>query len=113
MLSLGGALILVAIWFVFLFGSQPECFNSFEIAIHSISYALSPSESGTRFFIYVLSSIVMCIMCAVLLLTTKKAKLAMWLVIIHSIAAMFIYTWSLVVAIAMPLVYFNKVVKNA
>ncbi|KZY66790.1 MULTISPECIES: hypothetical protein [unclassified Oleiphilus] len=112
-LSLLGAVALIAIWWVFLFSARPDCLDSVQLAISSAKYALSPSESGSWLFIFTLVSIFACILTGLILLFGKQKNLAMYLIAIHAVAAAFIYTWSLVVAIALPLIYLGKVQKNA
>ena len=108
-LSLLGAVALGVIWWVFLFSARPDCLDSIELAINSARYALSPSESGTWLFVYTLVSIVICITTSLILLYGQQKKFAMYLIASHALAALFVYTWSLILAIALPLIYIGKV----
>jgi ABC-type Na+ efflux pump permease subunit len=112
-LSFLGALALIAIWLVFLFAARPDCLDSFQLAIASAKYALSPSESGSWLFVFTLASIFTCFAAGLILFFGKQKNIAMYLIATHAVVAMFIYTWSLVLAIALPLIYFGKVHKNA
>ncbi|WP_049721737.1 hypothetical protein [Gilvimarinus polysaccharolyticus] len=111
-LSLLSAAALIAIWWVFLFSARPDCLDSIPLAIDSAKYALSPTESGSWLFVFTLGSIVTCIVTSLALLFGKKKRIAMYVIATHSVMALFIYTWSLVLVIALPLVYFAKVYKN-
>ena len=112
-LSLLGAAALLAIWWVFLFAARPDCFDSLELVVSSAKFVLSPSEPGSWLFWSTLVSIVTCIATALLLFFGKQKVSAMYFIAMHAAVAFFIYTWSLFVAIALPLIYFNKVRKNA
>tara|TARA_Y100000296_G_C5103764_1_gene221414 strand:+ start:395 stop:754 length:360 start_codon:yes stop_codon:yes gene_type:complete len=111
-LSLLGAVVLIAIWWIFLFSARPDCLDSFQLAIDSAKYALSPNESGSWLFVSTLVSIVICISASLILFFGRQKGVAMYLIAAHAVVALFIYTWSLVVVIALPLSYFGKV-KNA
>ncbi|MGH1374126.1 MAG: hypothetical protein ACRBBW_18945 [Cellvibrionaceae bacterium] len=112
-LSLLGAAVLIAIWWVFLFAARPDCLDSLQLALDSAQYALSPSESGSWLFILTLMSIVTCIATSLILYFGKRKRIAMYLIATHSLIAIFIHTWSLVLAIALPFIYFGKVQENA
>ncbi len=112
-LTLFGAIILICIWWVFLFAARPECAESIDLAISSAKYALTPSESGTWLFVYTIISIAICLICSAILFTGRVARGVMYIIAGHALASLFIYTWSLVVAIALPLIYFGKVGENA
>ncbi|WP_062268527.1 hypothetical protein [Endozoicomonas arenosclerae] len=108
-LSLLGAAALLGIWWIFLFSARPECFNSYELAYEAVKYVLSPAEPNRWLFLSTLLSILISFTTGLLLIAGKQKNRAMLLVLTHTIAAIFIYTWSLVVAIALPLLFFNKV----
>ena len=112
-LSLLGAIALIVIWWVFLFSARPDCLDSIQFAISSAKYALSPSESGTWLFVFTLASILTCTVTGLILYFGEQNRTAMYLIAIHAVIAIFVYTWSLVVAIALPLIYFGKLYKNA
>ena len=112
-LSLLGAVALTSMWAVFLFAARPECADSIELAISAAKYALSPSEAETWLFVYTLGSIFLCLTSSAMLFANRGSQKAMYIVAGHSIAALFVYTWSLILAIALPLIYFGKVRKNA
>ena len=112
-LNLLGAAALIAIWWVFLFAARPDCLNSIQLAMSSAKYALTPSESGSWLFVFTLVSIIICVVTSLILFFGQHKTIAMYLIATHAVLAMFIYTWSLVLAIALPLIYFGKVQKNA
>ena len=112
-LSLFGAAALVIMWWVFLFSARPDCFDSIQLAVSSAIYALSPSESGSWLFIFILLSIFTCLETGLILLFSKHKNIAMYLAAAHAAVSLFVYTWSLVIAIALPLLYFGRVQKNA
>ncbi|MCL6417732.1 hypothetical protein MIB92_18880 [Aestuariirhabdus sp. Z084] len=112
-LSLLGAATLIVIWWVFLFAARPDCLDSIQLALDSAKYALSPNESGSWLFIFTLASITTCIITSLILFFGKQKRIAMYLIATHSVIAVFTYTWSLVLVIALPLIYFGKVQKNA
>ncbi len=112
-LSLLGAAALIAIWWVFLFSARPDCLDSIQQAISSAKYALSPSESESWLFIFILLSIATCIETSLILLFGKHKNIAMYLIAAHTVVALFIYTWPLVLVISLPLIYFLKVQKSA
>ena len=112
-LGLLGTIALISIWWVFLFSARPDCLDSIQLAIKSVKYALSPSESGSWLFVFTLGSIFTCVSSSLILFFGKQKSIGMYLIAAHSVVAVFIYTWSLVLAIALPLIYFGKVLKNA
>ncbi|WP_390592441.1 hypothetical protein [Simiduia litorea] len=111
-LSLLGATALIAFWWVYLFAARPDCLDSFQSAIDSVKYALSPVEAGSWIFVATLVSIVLCLTASLIQFFGKQKRFAMYLVAAHTVAAIFIYTWSVVLLIAAPLYYFVKF-KNA
>ena len=97
---------LLGIWCVFLFASRPD-------AISTSKYALTPSDSGALFFVYILISLVICLFTSGILFLGENKKQAMYLAAAHSVAAASLYTWPLVATIALPLFYFGKVRNKA
>jgi uncharacterized membrane protein len=111
--SLIGALALLGSWGIFLFSAHPESANSVQLAIKYATYALTPSESGTWLFIFTLVSAFTCLTTSFILFFCQKKKLAMYVSLLHSVLGVFVYTWTLVLVIALPLVYFKKVGNHA
>lgn len=107
-LSLLGAVSLIGIWWVFLLTARPDCLDSVQLAMASAKYALSPNESGSWLFVFTLASIIICIASSLILFIGKNKNIAIYLIGTHTIAAAFLYTWSLVLVIALPLVCFLK-----
>lgn len=112
-LGLFGAMALVSMWCVFLFAARPDCADSIALAISAARYALSPSDAETWFFIYAIGSIFLCLLCSAMLFANRASEKIMYIIAGHSIAALFIYAWSLVLVIALPLLCLGKVGKNA
>lgn len=112
-LCFGGAAALAGTWGLYLFAAQPDCISSFEAAKQSIIFALSPGQAGTWVFIYTLVSVFICLVCGTLIFQNRLRKIAMSLVACHSIAAFFVYTSALVLAIALPMLLLTKEGKNA
>ena len=105
----------IAIWWVYLFGVKPDCLSSFEAAKQAFLFAVSPSQVGSWFFVYTLVSILVCIFCAVLFFSGRQTKIAFVLTLIHGVVGIFLYTWSLVLFIFLPLTFASKaeINKNA
>ncbi|BBM00225.1 hypothetical protein [Microbulbifer sp. GL-2] len=103
---------LVGMWVIYLFSVRPDCADSIQLAMDSAKYALTPSESGTWLFIYTLTSITVGLVTSFILFFSANKQVAMYITAAHSIAALFLYTWSLVLVIALPLFFFDKVRKN-
>jgi uncharacterized membrane protein len=74
-ISLLGAVTLIAVWWVFLFAARPDCLDSLQLAIDSAKYALSPKESGSWLFVFTLVSIAICITASLILFFGKQKKL--------------------------------------
>lgn len=103
---------LIAMWSIHLTSARPGSFDSLKFAISTAKYALSPSESGTWFFIITLISISLCLASSAILFFGKNKLNAMYLIGVHSFAALFIYSWALAFAIALPLIFYAKMSKK-
>lgn len=110
--SLVGLPALIGMWFIYLFSAQPDCFDSFQSALDSASFALDPNKSGSWFFIYTLFSIVICLLCTVMFLSPKYSKASMLLVILHVAVSLFFYAYWLVMLLAFPLLSWKQVFKD-
>ena len=110
-LSLFGAFSFAAIWGVYLFGAQPDCLTSLQAATDSLIYALTPSESG-YFLIGLLVSMLTCMLSSVLFFVSKYKKVALGIVAIHTLVGVFIYTIELTFTIALPLLFWRKILRG-
>lgn len=98
---------LIAIWRIFLGETCPDDVAADTMA--SLRYVLSPETAGTYFFIYSLLSLLVCLISSGVLLFTRNPSWVMYVIMVHALLALFIYDISLVIAIALPLLYFRKV----
>jgi predicted secreted protein len=105
--SLMAGVCFIAIWLVYLFGVKPDCLSSIEAAKQAFLFAISPAEAGW-FLIYTLISIIVCFICAVLFLSGRQIKVAFVLTFLHGVVGLFLYTWSLVIFIFLPLTFATK-----
>ncbi|MCP3849495.1 MAG: hypothetical protein GY694_04545 [Gammaproteobacteria bacterium] len=110
-LSYFGALSFMAIWLILMLVAQPDCLETFEAAKQTAIYVLTQPDAD--FFYMSLFSMLVCFICGTLLFIKKYPLQVMYVVIVHAIAAIFIYDWSLVLGIALPLLAFSRVKKNA
>ena len=110
-LSIFGGLAFAAIWFTLLFVANPDCLTSYEAAKETFLYSVTSDDS--RLFIGTLLSLAACLICGSLLLVNKFSQQAMYVIAAHAFLAALAYDWSLVIAIALPLIYFKEVVSNA
>ncbi len=110
-LSIFAALVFLTIWLVLMFVAQPEFLSTYETSKKTIIYALT--ESNSKFFIFSLISISLCLIYTVILFKKKYAQEAMYVILAHTLVAIFVYDWPLVLIVALPLIFFNKVKANA
>ena len=112
-LSVGGAVAFVSMWCILLFAARPDCADSYALAVEAVRYALSPAESGTWLFVYTLVSIAICIITSLVLITAQSGAKGMWLAAGHSLLGAFVYSWSIVLLLALPLLFWGRLGKGA
>jgi len=111
LLSYFGALSFGAFWLIMLLVAQPDCLETFEAAKKTATYLLT--QSNSKFYYMTLVSMLACAIYGTLLFTKRYPLQVMYIVMAHVVVAIFIYDWSLVLAIALPLMLFNRVKANA
>jgi len=110
-LSYFGAAVFIAIWLILMLVAQPDCLEIFEAAKQTVVYVLTQPDS--EFFYMSLISMLVCIVCGTLLFINKYAVQVMYVVLAHALAAIYIYDWTLVLVVALPLTLFSKVKASA
>ena len=110
-LSYFSASTFIGIWLILLLVAQPDSLSTFEAAKQTATYVLT--QPGSEFFYISLASMLACIICGTLLFLNKYALQTMYVIILHSIGAFYIYDWTLAIDIALPLIFFNKIRANA
>ena len=100
-------LAFLGIWIILLLVAKPDCLQTVEAAKQAIIYAFS--QPYTDFFHFSIVSILVCLICGILLFAKKFPVYAMYAIFVHAVLALFIYDWSLSLAIALPLILFKRV----
>lgn len=112
-LSLISSIAFIWSWGVTLCAAHPESANLVQLALEYAVDALTPSESETWLFVFTFISAFTCLVTSCILCFCEKKRLAMYLSLVHSLLALFVYTWTFVLVIALPLFYFKKVRNHA
>jgi hypothetical protein len=103
-LSIFGGLGFLGIWLILLLVANPDCLTSYEAAKETLLFTLTAENSW--FFISTLFSMLSCTICGALLLSNKFQQQIMYIIAAHTLIALFVYDWSLVFVISLPLIYF-------
>ena len=101
-LSLILVLKIFASWCILLFAARPDSANYWEDVVSTLKFFLSPSVVETWHFVFLLGSLFLSLFYSVLFFR-NIAKVAFVLVIAHVIASVYLYNWSFVVLVALPL----------
>ncbi len=112
LLALLGLVVIGRIWYTFLFVALPEGANALEAAQQQAMSVLDPASPESTFFIGTLVSALLCLV-AIVLFLGRKAKIAVGVVAINSLIAMFLFSPVLVLVIGLPLTLAGQVWKNA
>ena len=107
-----GIVVIGIIWYSFLFIAQPEGANALEAAQQQAIAALNPANADSEFFIGTLVSALLCLV-AVVLFIARKPKVAVGVVAVNTLIAVFLFTPVLALAIGLPLSLAGQVWKNA
>ncbi|WP_207063888.1 hypothetical protein [Motiliproteus sp. SC1-56] len=115
--SLLGALQFLSVWYLMLFYALPGKQSVWVEAYEQASYSLSIENPERWLFFSTLASISISFICCFLFWFAGLGRFAMSLVVLHSVAAFFIYDIDATLILAMPLImlpaYFSRNLKSA
>lgn len=115
--SFVGALQFFSTWYLLLFYELPGKQSVWIEAYEQASYTLSGQNPEQWFFFAMLGSIAVYLLCCFIFWFTAYGRWAMAAVILHTVAAFFIYDIDATLIFALPLImlpaYFPRYFKNA